>query len=618
MSRDARPCQPFMVWLRRVWWVALLWLIGGGPVHAQIMPDQPAYDRMFVEHQDLARRHLTEAALKKLHDGERLDVFELGLLARQRLALDQVNALLQTYTQDPWRGAMFYVHDIMCVYLEAGANLTPATRQAIRHSLAVLPIYRGDTENHYLTYYAGLYLAAQTWPDEEGSTWFNGKSSARSLREAREYILSWIHLTATQGQGEFDSPNYLTVYLSSLFTLYNYCQDPVFRREVKKMLDWILADYAVEYLKGCYGGGTSRIYPDQVVDPRAAPSTAWGWLLFGDTRPDYRADLVTALWSDYRLPVIIQNIATDRSAPYEHYERKRVRNIMRYRDGGSMNPPVYKTDYMTSTYCLGSLQGDILQPIQQHTWDVTYVDGDRPNTRIFTLNPSYSSRELAMFFPEDEAWLVEQVTRYSTFYAHEDKWVGGSPYERTFQYRNAIIVLYDIPEGVRFREMDGFFPKTLERREVDASGWIFCQGGATYIAVYPLQPYRWIEESINWRLRSTAGRNGVVVEVGQAPEFASFAAFKDHIRQNKLVTTGFDQTLTVSYTTSQGETLTFTYPDRRVLNGRPYSLAGLPLFAGPYSEGDGRTRTLTLKHGDQRYVIDFSRIPAPEPLPASR
>lgn len=574
---------------------------------AQVISSQSVYNRMFVEHQKMSLRYLTKNALEKLKEGKRLDIMEMGLLVKNGTAIKQGNKLIQEYTKEPYRGAMFYVHDIMSVYLEAYKNLTPETRRDIRHSLKVLPLYRGDTENHFLTYYTGLYLAAQTWPDEPDTTWFNGKSSARNMREAKEYILSWINLTTTKGQGEFDSPNYILVYLSDLFTLYNHCKDPVFKNDAKKMLDYFLADYAIEYLKGFYCGGTSRIYPNQVVDPREAPSTAWGWLLFGDTRPAYGVDTLPGLWSDYHMPVIIQNIAADRSKPYEHYERKRVRNVIRYQDGKGLNPPVYKTDYMTNSYCLGSIQGGILQPIQQHTWDVTYVDGDKPNTRIFTLNPYYSGKELAMFFPEEQKWMIQQVARYSTFYAKEDKWVSSSPYERTFQYKNAIIVLYNIPDHAHFKEIDGFFPKVLEKREVDPSGWIFCQGGKNYIAVYPLKPYKWIDEKIDWRMRSKIQKNGVVLEVDQADKFSSFEAFKKQILKNKLVTGGFDSTMTVSYTASNGNTMKFTYPDKRVLNGHTYDLSHTPLFQGPYTHGDGKTQTLTITHGGKRYTINFGK-----------
>ncbi len=112
--------------------------------------------------------------------------------------------------------------------------------------------------------------------------------------------------------------------------------------------------------------------------------------------------------SGYHPPEMIVRIATDRSVPYVHRERKRVRNVIRF--GDELNPPVYKYTYMTADYVLGSLQGGILQPFQQHTWDVTYVSS-KPYNTVFTVHPSWSSRELGMFFPEELNVLAEDVDR---------------------------------------------------------------------------------------------------------------------------------------------------------------------------------------------------------------
>jgi len=587
--------------------LSLFLLLVSIPLHAQIAANQDDYNAVFVKRSDSLKANLTREALANLKEGKRIDIMEMALLVKQDIAKDQVFSLIKKETDYPYRGGMFYIHDMMALYLEAYDHLTPELRKAIRHSFKVLPLYRGDTENHFLSYYTGLYLAAQTWPSEPETEWFDGKSSSQNLKEARDYILSWMNLTTTRGQGEFDSPTYILVYLSNLFSLYNYCEDPVLKSKTRKMIDYILADYAVEYLHGLYAGAHSRDYPYDVVKPSGAPAAAWGWLLFGDAPPLYLSNNLPAAWSGYRLPVIIQNVATDRSKPYEHFERKRVRNIIRYRDGKGMNPPVYKTDYMTSTYCLGSIQGGILQPIQQHTWDVTYVDGNKPNTTIFTVNPYYASKELAMFFPEEEKWLIREVDRYHTYYINRDKWTSSSPYERTFQYKNAIIVLYNIPDDGHFKQMDGFFPKTLERRDIDPSGWIFCKGGENYIAVFPLKPYKWIDEDVDWRLRSNSQKNGVVLEVDPASKFSSFEAFKQQIKSNKLDTTGFDSNLSVHYTTTDGNKLNFSYPNKRVLNGKPYDLTTIPLFKGPYLNGDGKSQSLMITHGGQTYRIDFKK-----------
>ena len=130
-----------------------------------------------------------------------------------------------------------------------------------------------------------------------------------------------------------------------------------------------------------------------------------------------------------------------------------------------------------------------------------------------------------MFFPEEQRFLADEVNRYHLVYTSPDKWNSSSPYEQTFQHRNTLIVLYDIPEGVIQPHVDAFFPRTLTRNREGAGGWIVCQGGETLIGVFPLQPYEWIEENVNWRLRSSELRNGFIVEVVSAASFPSFDAF---------------------------------------------------------------------------------------------
>ncbi|HYE57960.1 MAG TPA: hypothetical protein VD948_05620, partial [Rhodothermales bacterium] len=487
----------------------LLALLAPSLLHAQILPSQAAYDRAYEARRDSLVRALTDAALQKAQrirtaaqdttrpanvmstPALRLDLMEAALLVAGGRDVEMGNQALRNEAITPFRGGMFYIHDIMAAYLHARARLTPETVAAIRESLRSRPIYRGDTENHFVLYYTGLYLAAQTWPGEPETAWFNGRSSDENLREAREYLDHWMDVTTTIGQGEFDSPTYIIVFLAPMFTLYTHATDPVLKEKARKMLDWLLADYAVDYLKGLYTGGHSRDYTYDAAKPEGAPSVGWGWLLFGQTRPVYRSDNLTAVWSPYRLPVVIHNVAADRSVPYEQQERKRVRNVIRY--GDHMNPPVYKQLYMTADYGLGSIQGGILQPIQQHTWDVTFDDPDTAST-VFTLHPYYEAKELAMFFPEELEWLSNEVDRYHRVYTDPNKWNSSSPYERVFQHRNALVVLYDIPVTATHPHVDGFFPKTLRRREEDASGWIFAQGGRSYIAVRPLRPYDWIEE----------------------------------------------------------------------------------------------------------------------------
>ncbi len=518
-------------------------------------------------------------------------------------------------------GDMFWMYPSLSMYLFTKDRLPEDIRKKYRDTWRTYTPYRGDTENHWVMYYVSLYLAAEEWPNEPGEAWFNGKSSEENKAESKEWIKHWIYTTTTIGQGEFDSPHYMTVFLAPMFMLYEFAKAPDMKKRGEMMIEYLLTDFAAEYLRGNYCGGHSREDHNSAIDPRRSAMTAFGYLFFGDTEYTARGEalhealrstvyttrgetLLAALTS-YRMPEIIYHIASDRSEPYVHTETKRVRNVIRY--GDERNPPVYKYNYMTQDYCLGSLHGGILQPIQQHTWDVTF-DSPLPNNTVFTLHPYYSSYELGMFFPEHQKLVMEAVVASKGTYNKPDKWTGGSPFERTMQYKNAIIVLYDIEPGTTFEHIDGFFPKNLYELIRDESGWIFMHGGNTYIAYYPLQEYDWIEEDVNWRLRSHVLRNGLVMEVASADGYESFSAFQEQIRSNALRTDGFDENLTVEYVTSNGDELRFTYPDGRYINGDPVDFSEYRLFNSRFLQADIGSEKLTMTAGGVTRELDFSKL----------
>jgi len=499
---------------------------------------------------------------------------------------------------------MFVIYEMMTAYLAAETEMAKSLKKKVRDYLGVANFYRGDTENHLTMYYTGLYLAAQTYPDLPAEKWYTGKSSQQNKEEAEAWFNEWMKLTTTIGQGEFDSPTYMTVFLAPMFSLYQWAKDPVIKQNALAMLHWLIADYAVEHLDGVYIGAHSREYPDRIIQPKHKYSnmTSWGWLFFGQTETNVHSTLLAAALSDFNLPDILYKIGTDRSQPYVHTETKRIRHIIRL--GEERNPPVYKYSYMTNEYGLGSMMGGtILQPIQQHNWDVSFKS-ESPYQTIFTVHPYVGAPDLAKFFPEEMKFSIDEVARSHTYYGSEDKWVSSSPYEQTFQHENTIIVLYNIPEGEKFSHINGFFPKDLEKREVDESGWIFCQGGNTYIAYFPLKHFEWIEEKECYRLRSYDLKNGCVVEVAQAENYSSFNAFKDQIKSNTLVFDTFDLSLTVSYTTSNYDVLTFTYNGARRLNGKLVDFEDYKLFRGPFLNAEVGSRKLEILYQENGIMVD--------------
>jgi hypothetical protein len=564
------------------------------------------------EHTDFdVRRNM---ALTVASQQDRVEFYTAVAKILENRDIDNAFGIIDSLTRDQSIGGMFYAFQLIGTYLFLEDALPDSLKLKMRDAFRDRQMYRGDTENHWVMYYTGLYLASQTWPELDGVRWFNGKSSSDNFTEADGWLNHWITITTTIGQGEFDSPTYFTTFIAPMIILYEFAKDPVMKIKAQMMLDYLFADFAAEHLKGNYGGGHSRDYSTDIINPLSAPSTWWAWLYFGEPefepwnypmRESWHAswDIVFGALSTYRLPEVIYAIATDRSEPYVHLETKRTRNIIRF--GEERNAPVYKYTYMTNDYVLGSLQGGILQPIQQHTWDITFMS-DKPYNTIFTLHPYYSGKELAMFFPEQIKFLADEVDRYHKVYTDSNKWNASSPYEQTFQHENTIIVFYNILEGENHPHIDGFFPKNLDERIISPDGWIFCKARNTYIAFYPFKEYEWIEEEVNFRLRSRVLRNGVILEAGREADFGSFDNFVKCFSDLKPHVEETARAIQVTYTSCGGDTLYFEYDGKRTVNGNDVHLDEYGLFGGPYLKSDRGSGVLEIRYGGKKRILDFN------------
>lgn len=508
-------------------------------------------------------------------------------------------------------GDMFWMFPTTAVAYLGRDQLTPAAKNALRRAWKTYMPYRGDTENHWLLYYSSLYLMAQLYPDEPGDTWFTGKSSTENFRESDEYLKSWMDLTVTRGQGEYDCTHYIGVYLLPLSYLAAWADDPEMRQRARMMLDWIIADYAVENLDGLYAGAHARTDDVQVLEKWHGVSSDFGWLLFGLGRPLPAYDsysLFYSLASAYQPPEVIRRIATGRSESYLHRELKRTRHRWRFTD--VRNARVYKTLYMTPDYAVGSDQGGILQPIQQHSWDITWRVPDPRGVRntIFSMHPYSSTYELQMYFTGMPDFITESVVRSKRTYDSPDKLLGGSPYEKVLQDYDTIIALYDIPPGTRFPHINGFFPTDLTRFEEHASGWIFAQGGNALMAYRPLAAYEWRPvEGGGRRLYSPHLKNGTILQAASTSDYPSFEAFRKAVLELRLEV-AMEPKPAVRFRTLRGRDIDFTYGQTPIVAGTPVNYAAWKMFDGPFMQSEAGSRRLVLSYGNLQRVIDFHTL----------
>jgi len=508
-------------------------------------------------------------------------------------------------------GDMFWMYPVTAIaYLDQG-QLSESARQALRSAWKTYMPYRGDTENHFLLYYSCLYLMSQYWPNAGPESWYNGKTSKANMEEARQWIEGWVKLTTTRGQGEYDSPHYMGVYLLPISYLAAWAKDPAMQKRAQMMLEYLIADYAPENLDGLFVGAHARIYEEQLLERWKGVSSDFGWLWFGLGHPlplPANYVLYYLLASAFEPPEILKKIATDRSQPYTHYERKRTRNRWRFYD--ELHGPVYKTTYVRSEYAVGSDQGGALQAIQEHSWDVTWhvPDARGVQNTFFFVHPYSSMKELQTFFvfPPDGA--IEGIIKSKKTYDSPDKLLGGSDYEKIVQDQDSLVALYNIPLGTRFPNINGFFSKDLKDVTEDKSGWIFMRGGAsTYLACRPLQPYVWKTFGEGKRLFSPWLRNGVVVQVAASSEFPSLAAFASAIKALPLAFQ-VSPIPKVKFQTLRGTLIDFTYGETPRLNNKPIDYEHWPLFGGPFLHADVDSETLTMTYGTMRRTLDFKHL----------
>jgi hypothetical protein len=325
----------------------------------------------------------------------------------------------------------------------------------------------------------------------------------------------------------------------------------------------------------------------------------------------YRPHAIAAIlaMSGYRVPEIIHRIATDRSTPYVHRELKRTRHRIRYSD--VRNAPVYKYLSMRQEYAVGSTQGGVFEPVQQHTWEVLWATKDPLEgfNVLFTIHPYVGGRELGMYFPEEPQLLTQAVVKGDKpTFERPDKWTGSSPYEQVFQHEDTVIALYDVPEGTDFPHISAYFSRTLRHRHTDESGWIFAQGGEVLLAYFPLAPYEWrSEDGGDWRLHSPHLKNGAILQVAPAGAFPSLDVFGSAVRALPLetATEPFPQ---ARFTTLKGRQLEAAYGAAPRVDGVQIDYAAWPLFDGPFLHAEKGSRRLEMRHGRLRRLLDFEAL----------
>ncbi len=462
-------------------------------------------------------------------------------------------------------------------------------------------------EHEKVAYYTALYLATRYFPED--MRYFNGRSRMENEQDARAYLLRWIKESTELGQREFDSPTYASIFLSAMVLLRDFAVDNDMSRRADLMAQWLMADFAHDHLNGTYCGAHARENMRSAMNPNSADMTGISWLYFADGPIAFGRDQLFVALSDFRVHPAIVELATNRRSPFETWERKRSARRIRATNGPDED--VVRYTYMDPLYAMGSIPGGLIQPREQHSWDVTWIarDPQTPAT-LFVMQPYSDAPSVTPFLAHESELALRNVNSLDPYFSTVTKTVGGSPFEDVFQYKNTLIDLYDVGEVARFPLIAGFFPMDFQALDVDSlvTGWITMDVGDVYLAVYPFKKYRLAEGMVGKRFMSAEKRNGVIVQVMGRNEAGSYKQFKQRIHATIPDLSAYDSDLRMSYTSITGHTLQFTFGGERTVDGETPGMQDGMLFDSPWLSSRRGSGILTLTASKGTMIIDMSAL----------
>ena len=166
------------------------------------------------------------------------------------------------------------------------------------------------SENHYILFSAGAYLAAQLYPAELFTA--SGQTGNQRMTRFKPRIMKWLELRYKSGFSEWLSNVYYNEDMPALLALIDLAQDPQIVRLATMVLDLMLADMALNSFHGSFASTHGRTYQNK-MSGRHDHTRAISNLMFGlnEAEVGNMSASLLAVSEKYQLPDVLYEIAND-------------------------------------------------------------------------------------------------------------------------------------------------------------------------------------------------------------------------------------------------------------------------------------------------------------------
>ncbi|MEM8547858.1 MAG: hypothetical protein AAGF46_06820 [Pseudomonadota bacterium] len=522
------------------------------------------------------------------------------------------------------------------------------------------------TENHYILFTSGAFLAGQLYPEEVFAA--SGRTGEEQMAAYRPRILKWLELRYRSGFSEWLSNVYYNEDMPALLALIELADDEEIVEKSKIVLDLMFADLALNHFRGNFGATHGRTYTGKMNGNR--DSTRGAMHLAFDLHSQATGNMTAtmlALSENYQVPEVLNRIANDVDTPeMENRQRMGIKleeaaqwglSLGRFEDGMcflTMEPyphPLFIDLFYDMLNAYDWWGHRDFEPFNEYRfildnpesraaaaeafeWDITR--NMRPEVNIYTYRtPSYmlsTAQDWRKGFGGDQssiwqATLGMEAVAFTTHPANENTsgptpnyWVGYGTLPRAAQIKNVVASLYDVDtrDGLYYSNQPLYTHAFLPRAEFDEtlkeSGWFFARTGDAYLALWSSDPEaNWVPNTDpdehggqDYEIIANGEKTVWILELGDADHYGDFAAFRAAIADAAI--TADVNALTVSYDSPTQGTIDMGWEGPVLNDGVEVQLDGYGRYQNPWSDSAFPAEEISFTHGDSFLHLDFATM----------
>lgn len=367
---------------------------------------------------------------------------------------------------------------------------------------------------------------------------------------ARRRVGDWLRQRGRQGFADWNDGSSSERIVVALTHLVDLAGEEDLQELAGVLLDKLFFSLALHNHRGVSGAARRRVAVPQVFGARLDPLAGITRLLWGQGVFNVHLAGVVSLLCvrNYVLPELIARIACDLPESAEIAERH-----VDPATGREANLFTYKTpDYMLASvqdYYPGEPGAG------EHVWQATLS----PDAVVFTSHPATPGLEPL---------------------AGPNFWCGNAILPRVAQYRNALIALYELPDGDRLGYTHAYFPAFAFDRHDIATNWAFACRGDAYLALTASTALRWVTTGDS-AYRELVAEGQRVAWFCYLDRKATHGTYGDFI--DKVLGMGLQfGDLSVECVLPEGQKLSFGHRQPLLVDGHEQVLSQYPHYRTPY------------------------------------